>query len=81
MSSIVVFSWSTWPSMRCKVLAAPVADDQLHQHPADAVALEIGAHQHGVFRLLVVGIGVKPHHAHAARPSVSSSATKAIARA
>src|SRR5450755_2214989 len=38
-----------------EILAARIADDQLHEPPPDAAALEIGAHQDGVFGGFVVG--------------------------
>src|SRR6266542_1038444 len=46
-----------------QTLAACVANDQLHQLPAEPVALEVGAQENGVFAGLVIGIGVNAYDA------------------
>src|SRR5215471_2034920 len=46
-----------------QAFAARVADDELHQLPAEPVPLEVGAHQDRVFAAFVIGIGVDMHDA------------------
>jgi hypothetical protein len=36
-------------------------DHQLHQQPAEAVPLQIGAHENGVFSDAIFGIGMDAH--------------------
>ena len=63
IASIVVFSLSTWPSMVFRPSARAYSMISLHQQPAEAAALEIGADQDGIFAAVVVRIGVQAHHA------------------
>ena len=78
--SIVVFSFSTWPSMVRRPSAAGVLDHRLHQQPAEPVTLEVRADQDGKFGGVVGRVRVQ-----AATPSISpdasSMAMKAMARA
>ena len=46
-----------------ELLAARIADDEIHELPSDAVALEVRAHQDGIFGALVIGIRVQPDDA------------------
>ena len=49
ISSIMAFSGSTWPRIGFNPFGASVFDDQLHEQPAEALPLQIGADEDGVF--------------------------------
>ena len=58
-----------------------VLDDQLHQGPAQAPALEVGSRQNRVLTGLVGCVGVQSHETPSGSLVASSMATNAIARA
>ena len=62
ISSMAVFSLSTCPSMTLRPFGASIFDDHLHEQVAETASLEVGAHQDGVFAVLVVGVGMEADH-------------------
>ena len=46
-----------------QALALGIANEMLHQRPADAGPLQIAAHDHGIFGAHIVRVGREPRHA------------------
>ena len=56
MEIIDVFSFSTSPLTVSNAVGLGIPDDEFHERPAQAGALQVGAHHHGVFAGLVVRV-------------------------